>query len=300
MSPEQSLPTSPELTPQTSPHEVPGENFIDRNETAGLPGVNLEEYSQEQAKKVVRAHRYGFLRGLGGGGRKHKRSRSQEPLANNERRTKQTRRGFFTGGDVEKSAEVRSENKQDAPKGVLSALLSFYEPSNGFQSGMSTPARSSFDESRPSSMYGGKAPNNNDSASTTSSAALMPPPPVPNRAEGQGYPPTMPNVSTNSLRPPSHPWTRSLGLGDARPSAARSGAGVFGPLIASAGNIAGVAAPAPATVAPNCKRPGYHLSRYVIGPVSLRLCLTIAQILAREQPAEGFPESEVVDAVAPA
>ncbi|EIW52517.1 DUF1212-domain-containing protein [Trametes versicolor FP-101664 SS1] len=267
ISPEPSLPTSPELSPQPTPHEVPGENFIDRHETAGLPGVDIEEYSQEQAKKVVRAHKYGFLRGLGGGGKRHKRSRSQEPLANSERRGRQTRKGFFTerhtpGGDVEKSAEVRNENKRDAPKGVLSTLLSFYEPSNGFQSGMSTPGRSSLDESRPSSVYSGKTANLTESGSTTSSAVLMPPPPVPNRAEGSGYAPSMPNPSTNSLRPPSHPWTRTLGLPDARPSAARSGAGVFGPLIASAGNIAGVAAPAPATVAPNCKRPGYHLSRY--------------------------------------
>ncbi|KAI0643470.1 DUF1212-domain-containing protein [Trametes meyenii] len=269
MSPEPSLPTSPELAPRRdSLHDVPGENFIDRNETAGLPGRDIEDYSQQQAQKVVRAHRYGFLRGLGGGNR-HRRSKSQEPLAEHERRGRQMRKGFFSldrnapGADVEKSAEGRRENKDAAPKGVLSTLLSFYEPSTGFQSGMSTPARSSLDESRPSSMYSSGTLNNanaNGSASTTSSGVLMPPPPVPNR-EGHSYP-SLPNMSTNSLRPPTHPWTRGFGLGDARPTAARSGAGVFGPLIASAGNIAGVAAPTPATVAPNCKRPGYHLSRY--------------------------------------
>ncbi|KAH9847729.1 DUF1212-domain-containing protein [Lenzites betulinus] len=265
ISPEPSLPTSPELTPtQDSLHDVPGENFIDRNETAGLPGVDIEEYSQQQAKKVVRAHKYGFLKGLGGG-RQPRRSRPQEQSAAAERRSKKSHKGFFSverhppGGDVEKSAEVRTETR-DAPKGVLSALLSLYEPGAGFQSGMSTPAHSSFDDSRPASMYSGHGGLTN--ISETDSAVLMPPPPVPNRADGQAYPPSMQNTSTNSLRPPTHPWTRSLGLGDARPSAARSGAGVFGPLIASAGNISGVAAPAPATVAPNCKRPGYHLSRY--------------------------------------
>ncbi|KAI0773058.1 DUF1212-domain-containing protein [Trametes elegans] len=266
MSPEPSLPTSPELTPL---HDVPGEHFIDRNETAGLPGRDIEDYSEQQARKVVQAHKYGFLRNLTGG-KRHKRSRSQEPLAEPDRRPRQTHKGFFSlernppgGADVEKTADARTENKNaNAPKGVLSTLLSFYEPASGFQSGYSTPARSSLDESRPSSMYSGTLAGIGESGSTTSSGVLMPPPPVPNRSDGHGYPPTHPNMSTNSLRPPSHPWTRSLGLGDARPTAARSGAGVFGPLIASAGNIAGVAAPAPATVAPNCKRPGYHLSRY--------------------------------------
>ncbi|KAI0367111.1 DUF1212-domain-containing protein [Pilatotrama ljubarskyi] len=266
MSPEPSLPTSPELVPlKDTHHDIPGENFIGTHETAGLPGVDIEEYSQQHAKKVVRAHRYGFLRSLTGGGR-HRRSRSEE----SERRS--ARRGFFNlerggpGGDVEKSAEVRNETKVDAPKGVLSTLLSLYEAPSGMQSGFSTPARSSFDESRPTSMYGAPRADASETTSTTSSAILMPPPPVPNRAEnrteGHAYPPSPVNASTNSLRPPTHPWTRTFGLGDARPSAARSGAGVFGPLIASAGNIAGVAAPAPATVAPNCKRPGYYLSRY--------------------------------------
>ncbi|KAJ7024858.1 hypothetical protein C8F04DRAFT_150859, partial [Mycena alexandri] len=44
----------------------------------------------------------------------------------------------------------------------------------------------------------------------------------------------------------------------------RNGAGVLGALIASTGNIAGAAAPVPSSLAPNIKRPGYHLSRYSI------------------------------------
>ncbi|KAL7278313.1 hypothetical protein ACG7TL_008289 [Trametes sanguinea] len=285
MSPEPSLPTSPELTPlrdgQDMPQtreastddgrilDIPGENFIGQHETAGVPRSNIDKWSQDQAKKVVAAHKNGFLKNFFGGGR-HKRSRSTEPLTDSgERRARNRRSGFFNfdhSGDVEKSAEVRNERQDNAPKGVLSTLLSLYEPASGFQSGFSTPARSSMDESRPSSMYSGTLASVNEKGKSTS-AELMPPPPVPNRAdreraEGHSYPPSMPNVSTNSLRPPNSPWTRTLGFGDSRPSAARSGAGVFGPLIASAGNIAGVAAPAPVTVAPNCKRPGYHLSRY--------------------------------------
>lgn len=50
----------------------------------------------------------------------------------------------------------------------------------------------------------------------------------------------------------------------ARPAAARNAGGVFGPLIASTGNIAGVAAPHASTLQPNVKRPGYSLSRFAL------------------------------------
>ncbi|GAA5840010.1 hypothetical protein JCM11251_006586 [Rhodosporidiobolus azoricus] len=46
-----------------------------------------------------------------------------------------------------------------------------------------------------------------------------------------------------------------------RPDAARSGAGVFGGLIAGAGNIAGPASPGATTLAADPTRPGYHVAR---------------------------------------
>ncbi|EJC99465.1 uncharacterized protein FOMMEDRAFT_31180 [Fomitiporia mediterranea MF3/22] len=49
---------------------------------------------------------------------------------------------------------------------------------------------------------------------------------------------------------------------DPLPSGARNAGGVFGSLIASTGNITGVAAPVPSRIAPDPKRPGFHLSRY--------------------------------------
>ncbi|KAI5474725.1 DUF1212 family protein [Pseudohyphozyma bogoriensis] len=59
---------------------------------------------------------------------------------------------------------------------------------------------------------------------------------------------------------------RSLGLevetSSSRPDAAKSSAGVFGGLMLSTGNIAGVAAPHNTRLAPQATRPGYHLSRY--------------------------------------
>jgi hypothetical protein len=112
---------------------------------------------------------------------------------------------------------------------VLSALLTLYEPES-----TSTPAneRRSLDLS---------------SAEPTPRDGVRPP------RDGLRS-----RASTISFDTMSH----AFGLGNARPPAQRNGAGVFGALIASTGNIAGAAAPAANTVAPNLKRPGYHLSRY--------------------------------------
>ncbi|KAM0746733.1 DUF1212-domain-containing protein [Meredithblackwellia eburnea MCA 4105] len=49
---------------------------------------------------------------------------------------------------------------------------------------------------------------------------------------------------------------------NSRPEAARSGAGVFGGLMLSTGNIASIASPTATSLAPEASRPGYHLSRY--------------------------------------
>ena len=249
MSPGGSLPSSssPEITPI---REVPGEVFIDKNETAGLPGRDIEEYSHAQAQKLIRAHKYTLFKFRG----KHRRGRSEsEALSDTERKGRKPHRGLFKGhdasSDVEKSAEARMEAKGSEPKGILSALLSFYEPASILHSGMTTPARSevSFDESRAASVYNAQ-----------SSMSL--PPPASVRGESYFPPQANANASVSSLRPPNHPWTR-VPFSNNRPPKSRGGAGVFGPLIAGTGNITGVAAPMSATVAPDLKRPGYHLSR---------------------------------------
>ncbi|PCH39674.1 DUF1212-domain-containing protein, partial [Wolfiporia cocos MD-104 SS10] len=69
-------------------------------------------------------------------------------------------------------------------------------------------------------------------------------------ANGSAVSLTLPKISIPK------PW------GESRPPQTRNAAGVFGPLIASTGNIAGAAAPQHSTLAPSVKRPGYHLSRY--------------------------------------
>ncbi|KAL5480596.1 PRM10_1 [Sanghuangporus weigelae] len=67
---------------------------------------------------------------------------------------------------------------------------------------------------------------------------------------------------TSPTRLTALPMPRIPVLGDSLPSGARSGAGVFGSLIASTGNLTGVAAPAASRIGPNPKKPGFHLNRY--------------------------------------
>ncbi|GAA6016268.1 hypothetical protein JCM10207_000452 [Rhodosporidiobolus poonsookiae] len=55
-----------------------------------------------------------------------------------------------------------------------------------------------------------------------------------------------------------------------RPSAAKSGAGVFGGLVAGTGQLAGIASPGATTLAADATRPGYHLSRYSQDPARSR------------------------------
>ncbi|QRW22812.1 pheromone-regulated membrane protein [Rhizoctonia solani] len=76
-----------------------------------------------------------------------------------------------------------------------------------------------------------------------------------------------PTTGSNSAIQPSPSAGLSLHIPkglkpSSRPAAARSGGGVFGGLIASTGNITGVATPAASTLGAEAKRPGYHLSRY--------------------------------------
>jgi hypothetical protein len=58
--------------------------------------------------------------------------------------------------------------------------------------------------------------------------------------------------------------SKALHLPDSRPRRERNAAGVWGPFIAStSGTLVGAAAPTHSAIAPDVKRPGYHLSRYV-------------------------------------
>lgn len=79
--------------------------------------------------------------------------------------------------------------------------------------------------------------------------------------------------------------SKALHLPEHRPRRERNAAGVWGPLIASTtGTLVGAAAPTHSTLAPDVKRPGYQLSRYVhcLCYVSL-LTLRLSQIFSGRQ-----------------
>jgi hypothetical protein len=70
--------------------------------------------------------------------------------------------------------------------------------------------------------------------------------------------------------------SKALHLPEPRPRRERNAAGVWGPLIASTtGALVGAAAPIHSTIAPDIKRPGYHLSRFVHDFCSVALNLLI-------------------------
>lgn len=242
----------PPALEHTATHTIPGETYIDKDETAGLPGTDIEAFSQERAAQVVQAHKHGLFGhrfGLGFHGRKRKPSVGRG----------RTRRedGSDADTDVEQVAESSAAATGAPGTGVLSTLLSLYEHDpTSTASGFST-TRSSFDytDSCATSLY---ETTTKDSYVPTASTTVD----TSRRVDqSQGVPP-----SPSSLKSPRHPWTTSLPfhLRDKRPVAARSSAGVVGALIASTGNLSGAAAPTNSSLAPEVKRPGYHLSRFVV------------------------------------
>ncbi|KAF9810817.1 hypothetical protein IEO21_06797 [Rhodonia placenta] len=222
----ESTSTSSESAPQSeypSPsHDVPGEAFIDPSETAGLPGAGTERHSQRRKAKWR----------LPG-------SATTD-----------------TESDVEKSADS-PQTPLGPPRhtGVLSALLSLYDANDAASATVGTPSiRSSFDESRPSSGFFPPSRTITQD-SMRSEPGRRSQSPSRERTPRWAGSANASVASLTNLRLPK-PW------GESRPPHTRNGAGVFGPLIASTGNIAGAAAPNNAALAPSIKRPGYHLSRY--------------------------------------
>ncbi|GLB38464.1 putative DUF1212-domain-containing protein [Lyophyllum shimeji] len=126
--------------------------------------------------------------------------------------------------DIEREADT--ETSQVQGKGVLSALLPLYTHDTDTSTTVSTPTISTLDD-----MYER---------------------PVPPRRQ-----------PSFSVREPRFAHFAPSALLSRRQAAkTRSGAGVFGPLITSTGNLTGFAAPAPSRLQPDYKRPGYRLSRY--------------------------------------
>ncbi|SNX86927.1 related to PRM10 - Pheromone-regulated protein, proposed to be involved in mating [Melanopsichium pennsylvanicum] len=78
---------------------------------------------------------------------------------------------------------------------------------------------------------------------------------------------------------------------DERPKASRSGAGVFGALVATTGNLVGAVSPQHAQLGPNPKRPGFSLDRYLLPEMNAKTLKRTAQIVADAAPAPYRPNN---------
>lgn len=214
---------------QQSTRAVPGETYIGSHEKAGLPQISVKEYSTHQATRVVQTHKPGFLRRL----RQRARIDTDRGRRNKTGDTPNTK--VTVEIDVERNAEAHAAAPRRKPaNGILSTLLTLYNTSSAaLETSTPTSRRSSQDfRTTPS-------PGVEQTESTTSTL-------------------TVPQVKKTS-------WAKGFSSSgrSSRPSSARSDAGVFGALVASTGNLSGPAAPAPSSLAPSVKRPGYRLSRSV-------------------------------------
>lgn len=227
---------SPEPDRQVT-RTVPGETYIGLDETAGLPQVNEDENMKQRASEVVQVHRQGFLERLRAKThRKHTRAFGEHG-----------RPAGSTDVDVEKRADVNfPATRTRATSGILSSLLTLYQSDGNNDVALepeSTTTRMSLDNVRPNRTSDVASSGMHSMASTKSGSSH-------NLAD-----------VTNAKRTRPLSWADAFSFSDSRPSTARNGAGVFGALVASTANISGAAAPAPSTLAPSVKRPGYHLSR---------------------------------------
>jgi uncharacterized membrane protein YjjP (DUF1212 family) len=238
----------------SDPVEFHGEVFVDPDETAGLPGP-----PPDGAVVLVRAHthRRRVFPSLA-------KLRLPKTSARATRRSEKAQTEVERAGssDVERSAGYRSGPRgSGVAGGVLSALLALYDHddpddslSSAATSGYSTPASvrslSRDRRGRSGERRGARSmsPSQIESESVTLAAVTGAHSPIP-KSPSSTKRFSLPDVG------------KALGF-DSRPAVERNGAGVFGSLIATTGNITGAAAPAPSTIAPNLKRPGYHISRY--------------------------------------
>lgn len=211
--------------------EVPGETWIGADETAGLPQMTPEEYREEQVQAAAAKQKRGFWSRLGFKSRHHdeirpKKSRLPDP-----------------DSDVEHNAESFSAMPRfGRGHGILSSLLTLYDAGNINTPGTLTPATSSYEDLL-SSASGKNGRGHGRRLMRTASSVS--------------------SLSGTEKTPPSTMRRTGFPFHDTRPATARSGAGVFGALVASTANLSGPAAPTSSSLAPSVKRPGYHLSRSV-------------------------------------
>lgn len=275
---------------------LPGEALIEPGETEGLPAAvpsdNEDRSTWSRARtdptalrsvaaasKLVKAHSRGarFLAGFGAGSkgkRKDKKATGDVLGEVDPAKTKRKKWGTpLFGDDVEKDAQhIEASPSPNPPlgSGVLSALLALYDRprSSGHVSGTATPSSTGsstpfeheandHQERHRSSRIRGHTLAAHDGQGDPEGHTK---PPSPGAAAALRAARTMHNVTDKLAEGIALP--RVLAVGDHRPSQARNAGGVFGTLIASTGNLSGVAAPGPSQIAPNPSKPGFHISRY--------------------------------------
>ncbi|KAG6885257.1 hypothetical protein C0992_005285 [Termitomyces sp. T32_za158] len=250
----QSNETSPATSlDSTSPHHyVPG-NYIDATERAGLPGTSDPFTAQREAEKVVDSHMRQCL------------SARKLKLGKRWKRTKKMGYGGSRLTDSEDNTDIERHAGIGTHKmrggGVLSTLLSLYGQDPDFVSGTSTPGGYSLDGSPDPDCYPRK---DHDIVYRPGSKLPVTPHHSHSMTEATSESPSLSGQSTLLGTEPKesklHQFSPSILIH--RHKNTRRGGGVFGPLIASTGNLTGVVAPTQSQLQPDIKRPGYRLSRY--------------------------------------
>ncbi|KAF8151525.1 hypothetical protein B0H34DRAFT_664487 [Crassisporium funariophilum] len=228
-------------------HDVP-ENFIDEDEDSGLPGTkDLRKFSKRRAQNVVRSHlRQGSFWPLN---RRDPGPGRRMPPSDQTRRY--SRKFNSSSGAGRSDIEDGAGTRPFQGGGILSTLLNLYNTPEDAPSEQSSRRSSPDGESTPDTYWSG---DEHETGRQTPRRFL----PDFIRAQGREGHGEKFHVHKHSLKTKLPSVLNTV----PRPAAARNAGGVFGPLIASTGNLAGVAAPASSQLQPNTKRPGYHLSRY--------------------------------------
>ena len=256
-------PSSGDSSPKPQ-SQIPG-HFIDPTERAGLPGIeDSDGYARTEAARVVRSHTRTKFRGLDGlrRGKENIMDRRKAEVGGDRLES-----GSAVGTDVEHDAGMSTDSRPMGG-GILSALLALHNQENS--SSASSPSSL---EHLPLDVPPGEPWVRGDSRTPTTtkerprgrrtsilSAALLPASSSressANNREGHDRGGKS-RKKTKIQFPPS-----TLFSGSKLPQA-KSDAGVFGPLIASTGNLMGAAAPVSSGLQPDVDQPGYRLSRFV-------------------------------------
>ena len=215
-------------SPKILSHEtnVPGEAFIESGERAGLPMQRSEDKKGQCSDSEARAATVVRAHSVNPFSRRFFRRRSRSTPA-------RPSKNEDTDTEMAAAADTSSPMTR-AHGGILAALLTLYDHDSDTVS-MSSTLRSG-------SGRGTPEPHSHDSP-THSFLDLAS---APGRRLAD--------------------MSKALHLPETRPPRERNAAGVWGSLITSTtGTLVGAAAPTHSSIAPDIKRPGYHLSRCVHG-----------------------------------